>query len=81
MAAKPSTPTTKRARSPKLKIKPREPNYNEIAPRAYLIHVEEGTTDELANWLRAERELAAARRSQGAGSAIGGVVRLGCRPS
>ena len=33
MTAKPSKPTTKRARSPKAKTKPREPNHNEIARR------------------------------------------------
>jgi hypothetical protein len=32
----------------------------EIARRAYFIYLDEGRTDELENWLRAERELAAA---------------------
>ncbi len=32
----------------------------EIAKRAYYIYVDEGRTDELENWLRAERELTAA---------------------
>jgi hypothetical protein len=31
-----------------------------IAERAYFIHLDEGSHDEFANWLRAERELAAA---------------------
>jgi Protein of unknown function (DUF2934) len=33
------------------------PDQNAIAERAYFIHLEEGTCDELENWLRAEREL------------------------
>jgi hypothetical protein len=60
MAAKPSTPTTKRARSPKLKIKAPRTELQRDRAASVLIHVQEGTTDELANWLRAERELAAA---------------------
>jgi hypothetical protein len=31
-----------------------------IAERAYFIHLDEGSHDEFANWLRAERELSAA---------------------
>jgi hypothetical protein len=31
-----------------------------IAERAYFIHLDEGSHDEFANWVRAERELAAA---------------------
>lgn len=38
----------------------RVPTHGEIADRAYFIHLAEGRHDELANWLRAERELAAA---------------------
>ena len=37
--------------------KPRKPAHGEIAQRAYFIHLQEGSSDELANWLRAEREL------------------------
>ena len=37
-----------------------KPNHGEIAERAYFIHLEDGESDQLANWLRAERELAAA---------------------
>ena len=38
----------------------RKPSHGEIAERAYFIHLEEGKRDQVANWLRAERELAAA---------------------
>jgi len=31
-----------------------------VAERAYFIHLSEGSQDEVANWLRAEREMAAA---------------------
>lgn len=52
-------PATKRASSRKPKTKPRQPDHNEIAERAYLIYLGEGASDELANWLRAQRELTA----------------------
>ncbi len=38
----------------------RTPDHTAISERAYFIHLEEGGSDELANWLRAERELKAA---------------------
>jgi hypothetical protein len=38
----------------------RKPSHGEIAERAYFIHLEDGESDQLANWLPAERELAAA---------------------
>lgn len=38
----------------------RAPAHDVIAERAYFIHIEEGTEDEVENWLRAERELKAA---------------------
>jgi Protein of unknown function (DUF2934) len=38
----------------------RKPSHGEIAQRAYFIHLEDGESDPLANWLRAERESAAA---------------------
>ena len=60
MTASPSKPDNERARSRKPKTKPRQPTPDEIAERAYLIHLEEGVSDELANWLRAERELTTA---------------------
>ena len=34
--------------------------HDEIAERAYFIHLEQGSFDEFAHWLRAERELKAA---------------------
>lgn len=37
-----------------------QPTHGEISERAYFIYLEEGTTDEFGNWLRAERELLAA---------------------
>ena len=49
-------PSASRRRSPRR----RTPDHDEIAERAYYIHLEEGVGDELANWLRAERELKAA---------------------
>jgi len=38
----------------------RKPTHDEIATRAYFIHLDEGVGDEVGNWLRAERELTAA---------------------
>ncbi len=35
------------------------PTHDEIADRAYYIHLHEGESDPLLNWLRAERELSA----------------------
>ena len=37
----------------------RTPSHDEIADRAYYIHLHEGEPDPLLNWLRAERELTA----------------------
>ena len=37
-----------------------KPSHDEIAERAYFIHLEEGGCYELENWLRAERELTTA---------------------
>ena len=36
------------------------PSHVEIAERAYFIHLQEAERDQVANWLRAERELAVA---------------------
>ena len=56
--------STKRANKPTGSRKPttrrRKPSHDEISERAYFIHLEEGERDQLGNWLRAERELAAA---------------------
>jgi hypothetical protein len=48
-----ASPRTKRTRRPKV-------SHAEIAERAYFIYLNEGCSDELDNWLRAERELTAA---------------------
>jgi hypothetical protein len=53
-------PASKRANSRKRKARPSQPGRDEIAERAYFIHLEHCSSDELANWLRAERELKAA---------------------
>src|ERR1700681_4276321 len=63
MTEKPTEPT-KRANKPTGSRKPttrrRKPSHDEISERAYFIHLEAGERDQLGNWLRAERELAAA---------------------
>ena len=56
MTANPK-PATKRASTRKPKTKPSRPDHDEIAERAYFIHLQRDDCDELANWLRAEREL------------------------
>jgi hypothetical protein len=38
----------------------RKPGHGQIAERAYFVHFAGGEFDQLANWLRVERELAAA---------------------
>ena len=48
--------TLKGARSPKRT----KPSQAEIAERAYFIYLHDGCSDELENWVRAERELTAA---------------------
>jgi Protein of unknown function (DUF2934) len=61
MSEKPAKPAaSKPAGSRKPKATRRKPDQDEISTRAYFIHLEEGGSDQLANWLRAERELAAA---------------------
>jgi Protein of unknown function (DUF2934) len=60
MSAKLSKPVSRRTRSAKSKAKRTEPSHAEIAERAYFIHLQEGTRDQLENWIRAERELTAA---------------------
>lgn len=49
-----------RAAKPKAAPERSRPSHTEISERAYYIHLEVGERDELANWLRAESELAAA---------------------
>ena len=60
MSAKLSKPVTRRTRSTKSKAKQTQPSHAEIAERAYFISLQEGASDEFENWVRAERELAAA---------------------
>jgi hypothetical protein len=64
MTDKPAKPARRRTRvtKPKVVAAPthHEPTHAEISERAYYIALERGTGDELGNWLRAERELAAA---------------------
>ena len=51
---------SRRVRSTKSKAKRVEPSETAIAERAYFIYLEEGGSDQLENWVRAERELTAA---------------------
>ena len=57
---KPTQSTDRPARSRLPRTRRRKPSRGEIAERAYFIHLDDGESDHLANWLRAERELAAA---------------------
>jgi hypothetical protein len=51
---------SRRVRSTKSKAKRVQPSESAIAERAYFIYLEEGASDQLENWVRAERELTAA---------------------
>ena len=56
--AKPAKPAaSKPTRSRKPSARRRKPDQDEISTRAYFIHLEEGGSDQLGNWLRVEREL------------------------
>lgn len=57
MTDKPSKPAAKRAVVRKPRTRRRKPTHREISMRAYFLHLEQPGTDELGNWLRAEREL------------------------
>ena len=59
-AVKLAKSTDRPASSRRLRTRSRKPSHGEIAERAYFIHLEDGGSDRVANWLRAERELAAA---------------------
>ena len=54
---KPTKPAAKRAAPRRAKTARRTPSHDEISERAYYIHLQERGSDDLANWLRAEREL------------------------
>ena len=43
--------------TPSPRTRRRKPTHRDISRRAYFIHLEEPGSDELGNWLRAEREL------------------------
>jgi hypothetical protein len=60
MHERPAKPAIKRPSLRRRKTKPRDPTHREISERAYLMHLEDPGSDELGNWLRAERELTAA---------------------
>jgi hypothetical protein len=66
MTEKPAKPARRRTRVTKPKavalavVEEHEPTHAEISERAYFIALEQGSSDEVGNWLRAERELAAA---------------------
>ena len=62
MTEKPANTVRRRTRSTKPKSVPvrHEPSHAEISERAYFIALEQGWSNELGNWLRAESELAAA---------------------
>ena len=68
MTEKPAKPARRRTRVTKPKVavaaparrRLQVPTHAEICERAYFIALEQGGADELGNWLRAERELAAA---------------------
>jgi Protein of unknown function (DUF2934) len=55
-----TTRSTARTVTRKKSTKSRVPDHHDIATRAYYIHLEAGSCDEVDNWLRAERELMAA---------------------
>jgi hypothetical protein len=57
MTDKTTKPAPKRATVRKPRTRRRKPTHGEISVRAYFIHLEEPSSDELGNWLRAEREL------------------------
>ena len=64
MTEKTTKPVRRRPRTTKPKPMPaserHRPSHADICERAYFIHLERGESDELADWLRAEQELAAA---------------------
>jgi hypothetical protein len=57
-AAKPSPKRVSLPRKPRTRR--RKPTHDEISVRAYFLSLEAPGSDEVGNWLRAERELKAA---------------------
>jgi hypothetical protein len=60
MNLKPAKPAVKRPSTRKQKAKRPDPTHTAIAERAYYISLAHPESDELGNWLRAERELSPA---------------------
>lgn len=60
MTEKTAKPATRRTSARRPKAKPSKPDHHAISERAYFIHLQEGGSDAVGHWLRAERELAAA---------------------
>jgi hypothetical protein len=60
MTDKAAKPATKRMSLRKPKPRRRKPTQDEISVRAYFLSLEATESDDLGNWLRAERELKAA---------------------
>lgn len=60
MTEKTTKATPKRPTLRKPRTRRRQPTQSEISVRAYFIHLQEPDSDEIGNWLRAERELQAA---------------------
>jgi hypothetical protein len=60
MTEKAAKPATKRVSVRKPRARRRKPSHDEISMRAYFLSLEAPGSDELGNWLRAERELKAA---------------------
>lgn len=58
--AKPAKSTARATASGVRTARRRRPSHDKIAERAYFIHLEHGSSDEVGNWLRAEGELMAA---------------------
>jgi Protein of unknown function (DUF2934) len=56
-ATKPAKRTMKTTSARRPAKRRPKPSHEEISTRAYYIHLDEGHTDELGNWLRAEEEL------------------------
>ena len=57
---KPTNSTDRPARSRPPRTRRHKPSHGQIAECAYFIHLDDDESDQLTNWLRAERELAAA---------------------
>jgi hypothetical protein len=57
MTDKTIKPAPKRVSLRKPKTRRRKPSHDEIAMRAYFLHLDAPHSDQLGNWLRAEREL------------------------